>query len=229
MSSTEARRLPVMADVAKVSGVSHQTVSRVLNDHPNVRFETRRQVLDAIDNLGYRGNLTARALVTRNSRTLGVVCFDTTLYGPASMLHGIEQAARATSYFVSIVSLRTITRAGVQEATGHLSGQGVDGIVVIAPQRRATRALADLRDDVPVVAVEGGRARGVPVVSVDQVAGAKLAVEHLLGLGHETVWHVAGPSDWPEAEGRGVGARRPVLPACSALVTSYVPYRTVLP
>jgi transcriptional regulator with XRE-family HTH domain len=81
-----------MADVAKVSGVSHQTVSRVLNDHPSVRFETRRRVLDAIDNLGYRGNLTARALVTRNSRTLGVVCFDTTLYGPASMLYEIEQA-----------------------------------------------------------------------------------------------------------------------------------------
>ncbi len=185
--------------------MSHQTVSRVLNDHPNVRGETRQRVLEAIDSLGYRRNPAARALVTRHSRTLGVVCFDTTLYGPASMLYGIEQAARSTGYFVSIVSLRTITRASVQEAVGHLSDQGVDGIVVIAPQRQATRALADLRVDVPLVAVEGGRAGDVPVVSVDQVAGAKLAVGHLLELGHATVWHVAGPSEWLEAEGRVKG------------------------
>jgi DNA-binding LacI/PurR family transcriptional regulator len=62
-------------------------------------------------------------------------------------------------------------------------------------------------DDIPAVAVEGGRARKVPVVSVDQVGGARLAVQHLLDLGHETVWHVAGPDDWLEAEGRLKGWR----------------------
>ncbi len=105
MSSNQARRAPVMADVAQLAGVSHQTVSRVLNDHPNVRSETRDRVLAAIDDLGYRRNLAARALVTRHSRTLGVVSFDTTLYGPASTLYGIEQAARAAGYFVSFVSI----------------------------------------------------------------------------------------------------------------------------
>lgn len=213
MSSSERGRMPVMADVARVAGVSHQTVSRVLNDHPNVRAETRERVLAAIADLGYRRNLAARALVTRHTRTLGVVSFDTTLYGPASTLYGIEQAARAAGYFVSIVSLKTITRASVLEAIGVLAGQGVDGIVVVAPQRSAARALADLPTGIPAVAVEGGRAGGVPVVSVDQVAGARQAVEHLLELGHETVWHVTGPADWLEAEGRIKGWRKALTSA----------------
>src|SRR6476469_4283734 len=74
---------PTMADVAQLAGVSHQTVSRVLNDQPNVRAETRARILDAIRELGYRPNSAARTLVTRKSQTLGVVSFDTTLYGPA--------------------------------------------------------------------------------------------------------------------------------------------------
>ncbi|GAA1620427.1 LacI family DNA-binding transcriptional regulator [Nonomuraea maheshkhaliensis] len=207
MGSTVGRRLPVMADVAKEAGVSHQTVSRVLNDHPNVRSETRTRVLQAIDKLGYRRNLVARALVTKHSRTLGVVSFDTTLYGPASTVYGIEQAARAAGYFVSIVSLKSIDRAGVRDALDYLADQGVDGIVVVAPQRSAARALDDLPLGVPTVAVEGGEAGEVSVVSVDQVEGGRLATEHLLSLGHETVWHVSGPSDWLEAEGRVAGWR----------------------
>ncbi|MEU8271395.1 LacI family DNA-binding transcriptional regulator [Sphaerisporangium sp. NPDC049002] len=196
-----------MADVAKAAGVSHQTVSRVLNDHPNVRAETRTRVLEAIDRLGYRRNLVARALVTRHSRTLGVVGFNTTLYGPASTVDGIEQAARAAGYFVSIVSLRTIDTAGMRDAIDYLADQGVDGIVVVAPQRSAARAFESLPRGMPAVAVEGQHEGEVPVVSVDQVGGARLATEHLLGLGHETVWHVSGPSDWLEAEGRTEGWR----------------------
>lgn len=205
MGPNPGHRPPVMADVARVAGVSHQTVSRVLNDHPNVRAETRIRVLQAIDQLGYRRNHSARALVTKHSRTLGVVSFDTTLYGPASTVYGIEQAARDAGYFVSIVSLRTIDRTGVHEAIGYLSEQGVDGIVVVAPQRSAAQALDDLPTGMPAVAVEGGRSSDVPVVCVDQVEGARLATRHLLDLGHETVWHIGGPADWLEAEGRLAG------------------------
>src|SRR5450432_3739667 len=82
---------PRMADVAQIAGVSHQTVSRVLNDHPAVRPETRDRVLAAIEMLGYRRNSAARALVTKRSQTIGVISFDTTLFGPASTLYGIEQ------------------------------------------------------------------------------------------------------------------------------------------
>lgn len=205
--SNAERRAPVMADVAKVAGVSHQTVSRVLNGHPHVRPETRTRVLNAIEELGYRRNLVARALVTRHTRTLGVVSFDTTLYGPASTVYGIEQAARDAGYFVSIVSLQTIDREGVHDAIDYLADQGVDGIVVVAPQRSAASALEDLPGGLPAVAVQGGHEGEVSVVSVDQVEGARLATTHLLELGHETVWHVSGPSDWLEAEGRIEGWR----------------------
>ncbi|MEV0589531.1 LacI family DNA-binding transcriptional regulator [Nonomuraea sp. NPDC050310] len=196
-----------MSDVARLAGVSHQTVSRVLNEHPNVRADTRARVLDAIDQLGYRRNLVARALVTSRSRTLGVVSFDTTLYGPASTMYGIEQAARAAGYFVSIVSLRSIDAEGVREAIGYLTEQGVDGVVVVAPQRSAARALESLPPGMPAVAVEGTHRANVSVVCIDQIEGARLATKHLLDLGHETVWHVSGPSDWLEAEGRLDGWR----------------------
>ncbi|WP_214109568.1 LacI family DNA-binding transcriptional regulator [Acrocarpospora catenulata] len=202
-----------MADVARAAGVSHQTVSRVLNEHPNVREETRIRVLAAIDRLGYRRNMVARALVTRHSRTLGVVSFDTTLYGPASTVYGIERAARAAGYFVSIVSLRTIDRAGVCDAVDYLGDQGVDGIVVVAPQRSAADALADLPTNIPIVAVEGEQEGETPVICVDQMEGARLATSHLLDLGHETVWHISGPSDWLEAEGRVEGWRRTLTAA----------------
>ncbi|GAA2386649.1 LacI family DNA-binding transcriptional regulator [Nonomuraea africana] len=207
------RRPPVMSDVAKLAGVSHQTVSRVLNDHPNVRAETRARVLAAIDELGYRRNLVARALVTSRSRTLGVVSFDTTLYGPASTIYGIEQAARTAGYFVSIVSLKSLDASSVRDAIEYLAEQGVDGVVVVAPQRSAARALETLPAGMPAVAVEGTHRSEVSAVCIDQVEGARLATRHLLDLGHSTVWHVSGPSDWLEAEGRLEGWRSALVEA----------------
>ncbi|MGR6915901.1 LacI family DNA-binding transcriptional regulator [[Actinomadura] parvosata] len=205
--TTPKRRLPVMADVAKEAGVSHQTVSRVLNDHPNVRADTRARVEAAITRLGYRRNLVARALVTKRSRTLGVVSFDTTLYGPASTIYGIEQAARTAGYFVSIVSLKSIDADNVRDAIDYLAEQGVDGVVVVAPQRSAARALESLPAGLPAVAVEGTHRADVSVVCIDQMEGAKLATRHLLDQGHDTVWHVSGPHDWMETEGRLEGWR----------------------
>src|SRR5215470_8033767 len=93
-------RPPVMADVARLAGVSHQTVSRVINDHPAVREATRERVRRAMEQLDYRPNSLARALVTGRSRTLGVVTFDTVLHGPASTLVGVERAAHTAGYFV---------------------------------------------------------------------------------------------------------------------------------
>ncbi|WP_181610026.1 LacI family DNA-binding transcriptional regulator [Nonomuraea soli] len=196
-----------MSDVARLAGVSHQTVSRVLNDHPNVRSDTKARVLEAIDQLGYRRNLVARALVTNRSRTLGVVSFDTTLYGPASTIYGIEQAARTAGYFISIVSLKSLDAANVRDAIDYLTEQGVDGVIVVAPQRSAARALEKLPQGLPAVAVEGTHRANVSVVCIDQIEGARLATQHLLDLGHETVWHIAGPPDWLEAEGRLEGWR----------------------
>ena len=201
------RRTAVMADVAKLAGVSHQTVSRVVNGSAHVRPETRQRVLAAMGQLDYRPNPAARALVTGRSRTLGVVSFDTTLYGPASTLFAIEQAAHDAGYFITIVSLLVLDRASVLSAVERLRVQGVDGVLVITPQEAAADALVNLVTGVPVVAVEAGRPNSVPLVAVDQFAGAVSATQLLLDLGHRTVWHVAGPRDFLEAQQRVDGWR----------------------
>jgi len=204
-----------MEDVARVAGVSHQTVSRVLHDSPKVRAETRERVLGAIRQLDYRPNSMARALVTGRSKTLGVVSFDTTLYGPASTLLGIERAAHDAGYGVSVSSLHSLTRGTVLDAIQRLRDQGVDGVVVIAPLRAGVDALRHVRTDFAVVAVAAGPNASIPVATIDQTAGAAAATRHLLSLGHKTVWHLAGPNDWKEAEERIEGWRS-VLEAAGA-------------
>jgi DNA-binding LacI/PurR family transcriptional regulator len=199
---SRSRRPAVMSDVGRLAGVSHQTVSRVINGSRHVSPATRERVLTAMQELGYRPNSIARALVTGRSQTLGVVSFDTTLYGPASTLFGIERAAHEAGYFIIIASLKALDRASVSEAVDRLSLHGVDGILVIVSEQRSAEALLDAPATVPMVAVEGGPDQGIPVVAVDQRQGATLATRHLLELGHRTVWHITGPVDSLESRQR---------------------------
>jgi DNA-binding LacI/PurR family transcriptional regulator len=200
--ASDARGAAVMADVAARAGVSEMTVSRVLNGTSRVRPETRDRVLAAMREFDYHPNLAARALVTGRTSTVGVVSLDSTLFGPASTLFGLEEAARAAGYYVSVASVRDLTGDSIVAAIGRLHRQGVEGVLVIAPHVTAQTALRSVPRPVPVVAVEAGSAGGLRAVSVDQVAGARLAVEHLLELGHRTVWHLAGPAEWLEAQAR---------------------------
>src|SRR5438105_5300386 len=201
------KRAPVRLAVARLANVSHQTVSRVINGSPRVRPETRERVLAAMRELDYRPNPLARALVTGRSNMLGVVSFDTTLYGPASTLFGIERAAHEAGYFITVASLKAMDRASLADAVERLRRQGVDGVLVIAPLADAADAVLHAPSEVPLVAVEAGPEDVVPVVAVDQVAGAASATQHLLDLGHETVFHIAGPSDFLEARQRLEGWR----------------------
>ena len=207
-ASARAARPAVIGDVARLAGVSNQTVSRVLNEHPRVHPETRERVLEAVRQLNYRPNAMARGLVRRRSHMLGVVSFDTVLFGPAATLRGIGRASRAAGYGVNIVTPDSVDRAGVIDAVETLASQAVAGVIIVfAPQAAATTALYNLPSSLPVVAIEAGIDDHIPVVRVDQVAGARLAVEHLLELGHQTVWHVAGPGDRLDAQDRVRGWR----------------------
>ncbi len=198
---------PVMADVARLAGVSHQTVSRVLNGHPNVSPATKADVLAAIRDLGYRPNIAARTLVTGKTNVLGVVSFDTTLYGPASMLYGIERAAHP-GYFVAVASLSALDRRSLAQAVDRFLGQAVAGIIVIASQSDAVETLARLAPTVPLVAVGCGTDAPLPSVKIDNVAGAVLATRHLLDLGHRTVHQIAGPDSWLDGRHRVDGWRQ---------------------
>lgn len=203
-------RQPALSDVAAAAGVSHMTVSRVVNGSGSVRAETRLRVLEAIEELGYRPNSLARGLATGRSRTLGVVALDSVLYGPASTLYGLENAARDAGYAVSITSVNAPEHAQISSALDRLRGQGVEGVVVIAPHEATARALHDVSQDVPLVAVADVEGSPVPVSTVDHRDGARRATEHLFALGHETVRHVAGPHGWHESRSREAGWREVV-------------------
>jgi DNA-binding LacI/PurR family transcriptional regulator len=177
----------------------------VVNDNPAVKEATRQRVLSAMRELNYRPNASAQALKRRRTNAVGVVCFDTTLYGPASTLFGLEAAARGAGYSVRIASLRELDARSVQDGLDFLTQQGVDGVVVIAPQRSTVDALSGAHPGVPAVVVEGTPGGMFATAGVDQARGARQATDYLLRLGHQTVWHLAGPADWLEADGRREG------------------------
>jgi DNA-binding LacI/PurR family transcriptional regulator len=226
-----------MVDVARLAGVSHQTVSRVLNNHPNVRAETASRVRAAIAELGYRPNRAARALVTGRSQLLGVVALNTTLYGPASLLAAFEQAAGTAGFAVSVGNASSHDPRSISTVVERHLDQRVAGIVAIAPVASANMALDDLGADIPLVTVDGDPARPSVGVTVDQEAGARMATQHLLGLGHSTVWHLSGPSDWFDSIGRIRGWEQalqdagaevpPVLPADWSAASGYRVGRTL--
>ncbi|MGC9665379.1 LacI family DNA-binding transcriptional regulator [Planosporangium sp. 12N6] len=198
-------RAPAMTDVARLAGVSHQTVSRVLNNHPNVREQTRLRVRAAIAELGYRPNRAARALVTGRSQLIGAVTMNSTLYGPASLLAAFEQAAAEAGFAVSVATVSTPDRRSITAAVERHLDHRVAGIVVIAPVASAAEALAHMPAGVPLVAIDGDPERPGALATVDQVAGARAATRCLLEAGHRTVWHVAGPDGWFDTAGRIAG------------------------
>ncbi|MBA8794149.1 DNA-binding LacI/PurR family transcriptional regulator [Friedmanniella endophytica] len=208
-----ASRPPVMADVARLAGVSPQTVSRVVNDSPLIRPETRARVQQAIDRLGYRPNSAARALVRGRTDVIGVISTGAAHFGPTSIQRTIEDAARAAGLFASTVSLPELTRTLLADSVEHLMRVPVVGIIVIAGQDEALEVARTAPVGVPVVVVEGDLTRARWTVGVDQEAGARMATEHLLALGHREIAHLGGPLDWAEARARRDGWRAAMLAA----------------
>jgi DNA-binding LacI/PurR family transcriptional regulator len=195
-------RAPSLRDVARLAGVSHQTVSRVLNNHPSIRPETKQRVLDVMAELQYKPNRAARALVTSRSRTIGILSASSTQYGPASSIAAIEEAARASGYWVSTANIESSDARSISDGLAHLAAQGIEGLVVIAPQVRVFDTLAQLSIDVPYVSLQSTGRDSDHALSVDQIAGARMATRHLIQLGHRSIYHLAGPQDWIEAEAR---------------------------
>jgi len=198
-------RAPNIRDVARIAGVSYQTVSRVLNDHPSIRPATRDRVIEAIAELGYRPNPAARALVTSRSRTIGVLSSQTSQYGPATSIAAIELAARDAGYRSSVTTIASTDPPSIRAALDYLLSQSIEALVVIAPQQRVLDAINDLSFDVPYVTLQTSVLAERHGMSTDQVLGARLATRHLIDLGHTEIVHISGPQDWIEAEARMQG------------------------
>jgi LacI family transcriptional regulator len=197
-----------MYDVARHAGVSHQTVSRVINGAPHVAPPTQERVREAMVLLGYRPSASARNLAARRTRAVGVVTFIGPYFGPGSTLLSIEVAARSHGYSAHISSLAGLSAQDAREALEVLLQRDVEGLIVVAPTDEQAELVGSvLPDDLPVLALEA-RLAGRPLVASDNELGGALAAEHLISLGHSTIGHVAGPPDWSEARLRTVGWER---------------------
>ena len=204
-STPPTAQKPVMADVARLAGVSHQTVSRVINGSSSIRPATKARVEQAIEELGYRPNTAARALVTRRSGIIGIVGTNSAQYGPSSIQRFVQEAAHAAGYFSSLVPLSEITLDELRSALDHLARQSVEAIVMIAAQEEALAVVHSADAGLPLIVVEGDLSGRGLSVGVDQIDGARQATRHLIDLGHRDIVHVSGPMTWTEAKGRRTG------------------------
>jgi len=193
---------PSIRQVATIAGVSHMTVSRVLNDHPNIKPETRRRVLEAIEELDYRPNLVARALATQRSHRIGVIVESAVAHGPTSILRAVELAARTTGYSVTPIALHEGDALTPQDAVDGLITQGVDAICMVAPRSSSIAALRRTAMRVPMLVVKADADPTFLTVSIDQHQGTTLLVDHLVALGHRDILHISGPLDWLDARAR---------------------------
>lgn len=208
MSADDApTRAANIFDVARLAGVSHQTVSRVINELPNVRPATRARVEQAIAQLRYSPSPAARALVTRRTRTIGLVVPAVSDYGPTSIAMHFNLAARAARYSVDSVSAVDVDPTGIRSLVEGLLRQRVDAIVLVVNDIEVLEIVRTLDLNIPLVAAAATARRSPFLVSIDQYRGARSAVRHLAELGHTHILHLSGPPRAPDAIERVRGWR----------------------
>ena len=183
-----------MRDVARVSGLSLQTVSRVANGEPNVNDATRDRVLSVMRDLGYRPNLAARAMRRGSYKTIGIVYQGLHAVGTRRTVEAVSEYAALNGYATTLMPIAAATGLATSGAFTRLEEMAVDVIVSILTSQ--------LEFDTPMVVPPGMHAiligpQSNPDVSAmdsDQIGGSEAAVQHLLEAGHRTVQHITGAS-----------------------------------
>lgn len=191
-------RKPNISDVARAAGVSYQTVSRVLNNAPDVSAATRERIQQVIKELGYRRSRTATALSTSRSTAIGILTDGSPRFGPVGTLMALEKVARDRVYFTTVVNVEEPYKTSVPKALDTLDEIGVDGIIVIAPLLSVAAEVRNAAINVPVEMIAAG-ASSTPTLftySEDQELGARMATQHLIDLGHRDIAHFAGSMEW---------------------------------
>jgi DNA-binding LacI/PurR family transcriptional regulator len=199
MSGTEERptvKPPTLYDVAKVVGVSHQTVSRVVKGHANVRPDVRERIEAAIIELNYKPNLVARSLATSKSHRIGALVYELLEAGPSKIMEGASIRAREAGYLFDIVSLDPENDKGITEAISLINQSELAGLLAFTPTDSVVRALAHASFQVPLTLESDGNELTLGETGVD------LMIDHLADLGHTRFFHIAGPEGWLAARGR---------------------------
>lgn len=195
-------RGPSMADVAREAGVSGQTVSRVANGKSNVDHATRERVLAAMRRVGYRPNSAARALRNGHFRNIGVIMSTAPAFGNSRTLNAIAAAVVAKGFSIVLMPVTQPSQGEVTGAFNRLNEEAVDGVIILIEQHQLDESDIELPNGLPVVVIDSSARYDYPVVDTDQAEGAASATQHLLDLGHQTVWHIAGPPESYSAERR---------------------------
>lgn len=197
-----------IGQVAAAAKVSTQTVSRVLNERPDVSPATRQRVQRVIDNLGYRPSALARSLVHRRTDTLAVVAWGIEYYGPSRTLIGIEQEADQLGYSLFLNLLSEPDDSSHEEAMNDFIDHRVDGIIWAVPEVGDNRNWIkrdQLRQLPPMVFVNMAARPGLSIVCVNNQNGGKRATQHLIDQGRRKLSIITGPQKWWEAGERFLG------------------------
>src|SRR5512147_2687986 len=192
-------------EVASVAGVSTQTVSRVINERPDVSPETRKKVQEIIKAMSYQPSALARSLISQRSHTLGVVTAGLKHLGPSRTLSGISAAAEKAGYSLLLKELPSYDMEDISPIFQAFLSRHVDGIIWAVPEVGENRKWvnnppADI--EVPLVYLTMETRIGLSIVSVDNYLGGRLAMSHLLEQGYRRIGHISGPLDWWEARQR---------------------------
>lgn len=194
--------------VAHEAGVSTQTVSRVINERPDVAPETRQRIQQVIERLGYQPSALARSLIHQRSFTLGVVTAGLKYIGPSRTLNGIVGQAEEMGYALLLKELPNFRSNGIQPIINSLLSRQVDGIIWAVPEVGDNRDW--IQDQLPVLTVPMiyltmQSRQGLSIVSINNYLGGRMATEHLLRQGYRKIGHISGPLDWWEARQRKEG------------------------
>jgi LacI family transcriptional regulator len=192
-------------EVASVAGVSTQTVSRVINERPDVSPETRRRVQEVIKELSYRPSALARSLISQRSYTLGVVTAGLRHLGPSRTLSGITSAAEDAGYSLLLKELPDYETEDITPIFQAFLSQRVDGIIWAVPEVGENRKWVNnspAEIDIPLVYIAMETRENLSIVSVDNYMGGRMAMSHLLEQGCRRIGHISGPLDWWEARQR---------------------------
>jgi DNA-binding LacI/PurR family transcriptional regulator len=202
----EAKK-PTIRDVAAAAGVSYQTVSRVINDRPDVADDTRRRVLQVIEQLDYQPSAVARGLASRHTRTLGLITEDFTDYFFTQVIVGAEAEARRHGYYFILGSTQR-NPDDEPEYLRLLTEREVDGILFARPSTEGdaqhVRWLID-RNTPLVTTSYSIPGQALMVVDVDNVDGGRQAGEYLIEAGHQDIAMIAGPAHWKSVQSRTQG------------------------
>lgn len=195
-------------DIAKEAGVSRQTISRVLNNRQDVSVETRKRVLEIIEDLNYHPSAIARSLSRQKSYIFGVVTAGLKYIGPSRTLSGITSKAEELGYGLLLKELASFSANNVHPLLAWFQSHQVDGIIWAAPEIEDNRNwLGKLYPeiDIPIIFLTMEKREDVSIVSIDNFLGARMATEHLISLGKKNIGHLSGPLDWWEARQRKLG------------------------